>query len=143
MLVSLTYALKKRRVHQDVLWPIWDKPSTVSRVRKRALPIGQLPDDANAPIELARALVKGAKWPEIQKILGNLRDENPEGIRKIVLGYVTTILLDNKDETLLSRYLPILDEFSQQINYADGISPIVLASARCVLNARRITRQRY
>ena len=100
--------------------------------------IGQLPDDADAPIELARALVKGAKWPEIQKILGNLRDENPEGIRKIVLGYVTTILLDNKDETLLNRYLPILDEFAQQINYADGISPIVLASARCVLNARRI-----
>jgi len=104
-----------------------------------AAAIGRLPEEAEAPIALARALVKGAKWPEIQSILVDLRNENSESIRKIVLGYITTVLLDNKDETLLSKYLPILDEFSQTINYSDGISPIVLASARCVVNARRIS----
>lgn len=100
--------------------------------------IGQLPEEAELPITLARALVKGAKWADVQGILTNLKDENPEGIRKIVLDYITKVILDNKDANQLREYLPILDEFSQPINYSDGIAPIVLASARCVLRPARI-----
>jgi DNA polymerase-3 subunit gamma/tau len=98
--------------------------------------LGHIPDEADQPVALARALVNGAKWPVIQAILIELRNENPESIRKIVLSYVTKVILDNKDESTLWSYLPILDEFSQPINYSDGISPIVLACTRIVFATR-------
>lgn len=103
-----------------------------------AAAIGRMPEEAEQPVALARALVQGFKWADVQAILQDLRNENPENIRKIVLDYITKVILDSKDEERTREYLPLLDEFSQQINYADGIAPIVLACARCVLNARRI-----
>jgi DNA polymerase III subunit gamma/tau len=98
--------------------------------------LGRISDEADQPVALARALVNGAKWPVIQAILIDLRDENPEKIRKVVLSYVTKVILDNKDESTLWSYLPLLDEFSQPINYSDGISPIVLACTRIVFATR-------
>jgi DNA polymerase-3 subunit gamma/tau len=100
--------------------------------------IGQLPEEADLPVALARALVKGTKWAEVQSILSDLKDDNPEGIRKIVLDYITKVILDSKDANLVRDYLPILDEFAQPINYSDGIAPIVLASARCVFRPARV-----
>jgi DNA polymerase III, gamma/tau subunits len=103
-----------------------------------AAAIGRLPEEAEHPVALARALVRGEKWPMVQSILQDLRYDNPESIRKIVLDYVTKTILESKEESAIRAYLPILDEFSQSINYTDGISPIVLASARCVFRAARI-----
>lgn len=103
-----------------------------------AASIGRIPDEADKPVALARALTTGGKWPQIQEILKDLRNENAESIRKIVLDYVTTIILTINDTEHMSVYLPILDEFSQPINYSDGIAPIVLACARLTLGAQRI-----
>jgi DNA polymerase III subunit gamma/tau len=104
-----------------------------------AAAIGQLPEDAELPVALARALVKGAKWAEVQGVLHDLKDDNPEGIRKIVLDYITKVILESKDANVVREHLPILDEFAQPINWSDGIAPIVLASARCVFRPARIT----
>ena len=45
-------------------------------------------------IDLCRALLKREKWPEITKILKGLRDQDPEQIRRAVLGYCSTVLLE-------------------------------------------------
>jgi len=45
--------------------------------------------------ELAQALVRNAKWPEIAAILGNCEDD-PETVRRIVLGYFTKVALGQK-----------------------------------------------
>lgn len=45
-------------------------------------------------IDLCRALLKKEKWSEIGKILKDLKDE-PESVRYAVLGYMSSVLLNN------------------------------------------------
>lgn len=49
-------------------------------------------------IELCRALIKGEGWAKISSILTGLRDQDPEGIRRHLLGYCQAILLKGKND---------------------------------------------
>lgn len=49
--------------------------------------------EINEAIDLCRALIKGAKWKTVSKILIGLKQSNPEKIRRAVLGYCSTVLL--------------------------------------------------
>ena len=49
-------------------------------------------------IELCRALIKREKWKEITRILSGLKDEDPESIRRSVLGYCQSVLLKGEDD---------------------------------------------
>ncbi len=84
-------------------------------------------------VELARALVRGAKWPEGQELLRGLSDTNPESIRHVVRSYSTKVVLDANSEKSAARGMYILDSFSEPCAPQDGISPIVLACGRIVL----------
>jgi DNA polymerase III gamma/tau subunit len=84
-------------------------------------------------IELARALVKGASWGEVQKLLVSLQEMNPESIRHVVRSYMTKVVINAKSENAAGRGLEILDAFSEPCNPADGITPIVLACGRVLL----------
>lgn len=48
-------------------------------------------------IDLCRALAKKAHWRDISAILKGMEGEDPEGVRRAVLGYFTTILLNRGD----------------------------------------------
>lgn len=48
-------------------------------------------------IELCRALIGGAPWKKVAGILSGLKDEDPESIRRAVLGYCNSILLKGED----------------------------------------------
>ena len=67
----------------------------------------------NAVIDLCRALAGGKKWKEVADILSGLKGEDPEGIRRAVLGYCSNWLLkqDNK------RAYLILDAFAESVFY--------------------------
>jgi len=54
----------------------------------------------NLSIDLCRALIKRASWKEVAGILTGLKDQEPESIRRSVLGYCQAILLNGKDEAL-------------------------------------------
>lgn len=84
-------------------------------------------------VELARALVRGAKWPEVQGLLRDLRDIGPESIRHVIRAYATKIVLDANSEKAAARGMYILDAFSEPCATQDGISPIVIACGRVVL----------
>jgi DNA polymerase-3 subunit gamma/tau len=49
-------------------------------------------------IELARALLKGARWKEVSSILNGLKDQEPESIRRMILGYCQSVLLNDDNE---------------------------------------------
>jgi len=50
-------------------------------------------------IELARLLTKkGSNWQQVNSVLRGLKTEDPEGIRRVVLGYAQAILLNKWDE---------------------------------------------
>jgi DNA polymerase III gamma/tau subunit len=53
-------------------------------------------DNQRESIELCRALLEGAGWRRIADILNGLKQEDPEGIRRHVLGYCQAVLLSGK-----------------------------------------------
>jgi len=61
-------------------------------------------------IELCRALVNKAKWPEISKILSGITDD-PETVRRSVLGYCNAVALKNP-KNINQMYL-IMDAFRE------------------------------
>lgn len=90
--------------------------------------------EASEAIDLARLLVKRVSWRELQGCLQKLKDNNPESVRHIVRAYLTTVVLNAKNEDSAGACLEILDCFSQPFNSADGISPLVLACGKAVLS---------
>lgn len=79
-------------------------------------------ENQNASIDLCRALGKG-NWKQVSSILKGLKGEDPEDIRRAVLGYATSVLLNGNNET----YARILEEFAEP-TYNSGFPQIVLAS---------------
>lgn len=91
-----------------------------------------LTEDGEA-IELARLLLKNPEdWQQLTGVLNKLKEQNPESIRQVIRGYITTVLLSDKlDPKTINSCLGILDNFSQPMyNVSDGISPIVLACGK-------------
>ena len=58
-------------------------------------------------IELCQALINNSNWKKVSGILKGLKDQDPESIRRHVLGYASAVLL-NKDNV---RAGAILEEF--------------------------------
>lgn len=61
----------------------------------------------NQSIDLCRALIKGDPWKKVANILKGLKDEDPESIRRHVLGYAQSVLLKGSND----RAGAILEEF--------------------------------
>lgn len=49
-------------------------------------------------IDLCRALIGGKGWKMVADILSGLKDQDPEGIRRVVLGYCQSILLKGEND---------------------------------------------
>lgn len=75
-------------------------------------------------IDLCRALIKNSSWKSIAGILRGLKEtkENPEGIRRAVLGYASSVILKQKND---QAYL-ILDCFKQPF-YDSPFEQLVIA----------------
>ena len=83
--------------------------------------VGQIENQA---IELCRAFTKNINWTEITNILRGLRKENPEKIRRSILGYMTSILLTPGKEPSPQISI-VLDEFENMSTFNSGFSSIV------------------
>lgn len=65
--------------------------------KKRLKIASKIAQNESQSIDLARVLIKqGTGWKEVREILKGLKNEEPETVRRIVLGYCTAVLL-NKD----------------------------------------------
>ena len=85
--------------------------------------------EQSVPIELCRALGQRKNWNVIKDILKGLKGQDPEGIRRIVLGYATAVLLNKND----SQYAVILEEFTNPF-YDSGFPQLVLACYTVIQN---------
>ena len=72
-------------------------------------------------IELCRSLLKGEGWKKISGILTGLKDQEPESIRRHVLGYAQSVLLSGQDN---ERCGLILEEFLEPI-FTNGFPQLV------------------
>jgi len=85
-------------------------------------------EEKSESIALCRALMYKKGWKEIAVILKGLKTQDPESIRRVVLGYATSVLL-NKDNEMAYYILECFEEPTYNI----GFPGIVLACQR-VLN---------
>jgi DNA polymerase III gamma/tau subunit len=82
----------------------------------------------NAVIDLCRALMKREKWTAVAQILKGLEKEDPEKVRLAVMGYASTVALNEKDAS--KAYL-ILDVFKDP-TYNNGRAQLVWACYTCL-----------
>ncbi len=75
-------------------------------------------------IELCRAMIGGAPWKKIAGILTGLKGEDPEQIRRAVLGYCQSILLSGKQDAVSTA--AIMEEFIEPF-YNTGFPGLVFA----------------
>lgn len=73
-------------------------------------------------IELSRALLNVSGWKMVSSILKELKDQNPESIRRQVLGYAVSVLLSKENHQAAA----MIDAFSEP-TYDIGFPGIVLA----------------
>lgn len=72
-------------------------------------------------IELCRILLKkGASWKEIYLILAGLKDQEAEGIRRMIIGYCSAILLKSEN----TRAAMVLEYFLDP-NFTNGFPQLV------------------
>lgn len=55
-------------------------------------------ENVSQSIDLCRLLIKGGGWTRVAEVLRGLKDEQPESIRRHVLGYCQSILLKSDNE---------------------------------------------
>lgn len=89
---------------------------------------------SSAAIDLARALFRGAKWGELQRLLGELGEVSPESVRHVVRAYGTKVVLSAQKESAVGAALEVLDAFSEPFNQHDGVTPLVLACGKVCLS---------
>jgi len=82
-------------------------------------------------IDIARALIKGAKWPEVAGLLKTV-DEEPETIRRIILGYMTTVAISKPNPV---REINVIEAFLEPF-YASGKAGLVQACAVVTLGGK-------
>ena len=80
-------------------------------------------EEAGEAIELCRALVAGKSWKSVSVILKGLKQQEPESIRRNVLGYASAVLLNSPEN---DRCGLILEEFKNPL-YDIGFPGLVLA----------------
>jgi DNA polymerase III gamma/tau subunit len=79
-------------------------------------------EEQNQSIELCRALMRKAGWKEIALILKGLKDQDPEGIRRHILGYLQGVLLSKRNDGAAE----VMEEFLEPF-YASGFPGLVFA----------------
>ena len=62
-------------------------------------------------LDLCRALVAKAAWKKVRTILAGLQEEDPEAIRRQVLGYCKAILLKEENDTAAAVMEAFMDPF--------------------------------
>ena len=73
-------------------------------------------------IELCRALTSRAPWPKVAGILEGLKSQEPESIRRAILGYFQAVLLKSGSEGVAGMMEDFLDPF-----YDSGFPGLVWA----------------
>lgn len=73
-------------------------------------------------IELCRALIGKKPWKEVSTILSGLKEEQPESIRRMILGYCVSILLKGNNQMAGA----VMETFMEN-TYDNGFNQIVFA----------------
>lgn len=114
----ITYSLGSPRVALVLLDKVIDMlpEMAIKMVEKEAIM-------QNKVIDLCRAMIKKNTWSNIAEIIKALEDQESESIRRAVLGYCSSILLNSKDD---AKAFLIMDCFKDPF-WNNGRAGLVMA----------------
>jgi DNA polymerase-3 subunit gamma/tau len=78
-------------------------------------------------IELCRALLTPTGWRKVARILSELKEEDPEGVRRAVLGYCNSVLLGGEND----RAGMVMEEFIEPF-YSSGWPGLTFACYKII-----------
>lgn len=78
-------------------------------------------------IDLCRWIISGqaATWQEALKYLKALEGTEAESARLIIVAYLTSVLMNTKDEEKAGRLFELLECFTKQYNSSERLAPLV------------------
>ncbi len=93
---------------------------------RRKLIISGVPDEENAEaIELARLLLKKAKWQELMTIVNRMEKDDLENVRQVVMGYMGAVL----GKAWNAQAMVVLEAFSERDFFYDAKARLLVAMA--------------
>lgn len=84
-------------------------------------------------IELCRFLMKPGSWATLGEILEGIADENPEGVRIMVMNYFGKVFKGAKNQGQAGAAFDVLDAFCQPYQTGEGMGPLMLSIGRVML----------
>lgn len=95
---------------------------------KEAAALLESAEASDNTIELCRLLVSGkATWKSAIKIVREMKTENPESVRIVLLNYISAVLLKTESARDAQRLLAIIDAFSAPYNLSEKRAPLLLS----------------
>jgi len=89
--------------------------------------------DSGEIIDLCRALMNGRlTWAKAVKLVKPLKGQNPEGIRLTVTAYLSSVLVNTKDDRKAAGVLNILEAFSRPYPNVTTLYPVLLSLGEIV-----------
>jgi DNA polymerase-3 subunit gamma/tau len=92
--------------------------------------LASVEDTKAKAIDLCRELMKPSSWKSVSAILSGLKEEEPESVRRAVLGYAAAVLVRGEND----RAGLVLDEFMSP-TYDSGYAGLVYAAYSVVRQA--------
>lgn len=106
----------KKTVYEQIIQDALGHPRNALQILEKVLQVSpekqmEIAEESarreNASIDLCRALIDKSPWKKVRGILEGLKDEDPEGIRRHVLGYSQAVLMRGEND----RAAHVIEEF--------------------------------
>lgn len=105
-----------------------------AKSRREAAELLKTAEGSTVAFNLAQALYRGAKWPEVKRLIAEMGDVNAESVRQVVLAYGRKILEGDGSEKRDGGALEVLSCFEEPYNSMSGTIPVWMSCARLLLS---------
>jgi DNA polymerase-3 subunit gamma/tau len=89
--------------------------------------------DSDPVIALCRSLVQGTTFIKAKALVAECDGQTPEGIRRVVNGYMASVMKGTNNEKAAGRLLDIMDAFERPFYDDDSMAPLYLALGKVLL----------
>lgn len=101
-----------------------------AKTRKEAAELLKTAIESDPTIELCRYLTTNGSWAKAMAIVAKMPDENPEGVRIVVMNYMGSALKKAQSDKDAVFFLQRLEAFAEPYNSAEGMAPLLLSIGR-------------
>ncbi len=93
--------------------------------------------ESDTVLELCRFVARAqGSWQRVMGFMEKLSEENPEGLRILIVNYLAAALRGSKNDAEACHFLRVLELFSTPFNPSEGMAPLYLAIGKTLFDAQ-------